>query len=376
MRGTSAADGLRITAFLPSLSGGGAERSMVGVVTGLADRGHRVDLLTASADEAPNNRPRPGLRHRSFATRHTRAAIPGLVRHVRAERPDVLLTAMDQANLAGLVARRLTGVPLVVSYHTDVLAAARRSRRLFSYVRPHLARWTIRSADHVVAVSEGVRTGLAQLVPEAHGKITTIYNPTVRRQLFELAARTPDRVPDGVELDRTILAVGRLVPAKGFDVLVDAFAKVARAHPDAQLLVLGEGPLHAELLGRAAAAGVGDRVHFAGYVDNPYQHMAWCRVLASSSFWEGLPTVLVEAGALGCRIVATDCPSGPREILAGRPQATLVGVGDVTGLARALDAALGAPYERWLGDWSEHTLARSVADYEEVLRAVASPRDR
>jgi glycosyltransferase involved in cell wall biosynthesis len=291
----------------------------------------------------------------------------------------VLLTGMDQANLAGLVAARLTGVPLVVSYHIDVRAAARHSRRLFSYVRPTLARWTIRGADHVVAVSEGARAGLVELAPRARAKITTIHNPTVGPELYALAAAPVDPVDDGpdrIPLDRTILAVGRLVPAKAFDGLVDAFTQVAHVHPDAHLLVLGDGPMREELRRRADAGGVGAHVHLPGYVGNPYPYMAGCRVFASSSVWEGLPTVLVEAGALGCRIVATDCPSGPREILGGRPQATLVDVGDVPGLARALDDALTAPHQRWLGDWRDHTRAHIASRYEAVLRAAGSRRAR
>ena len=375
---TTVPDARKISVFLPSLSGGGAERSMVRVATMLSARGHDVDLVTASAEQAANNRPVPTLPYRTFGTRHTRSAIPELVRHLRTRRPDALLTAMDQANIAGLVAARLVGrhLPVVVSYHTDVGAAAQRSRHPFSYVRPTLARWTIRGADHVVAVSDGVRAGLARLAPESRAKMTTIYNPTVDEELFELASRPVGAAPDGVDPDSTVLAVGRLTPAKGFDVLVAAFARLVPAHPELRLLILGEGPLRGQLEREAQRLDIGDRVHLPGYVANPYAYMARCRVYASSSTWEGLPTVLVEAGALGCRIVATDCPSGPREILDGRLQAELVGVGDVAGLAGALHRAVQAPHQRSLGDWSEHTARRSADRYEAVLRAVTAARGR
>jgi glycosyltransferase involved in cell wall biosynthesis len=247
---------------------------------------------------------------------------------------------------------------------------------MFSHVRPRLARATIRRADAVVAVSEGVRDALVGLAPECAATITTIHNPTVTPALYERAAAAPAGVPDAPPLERTILAAGRLVPAKGFDVLVDAFARIASQQPDAHLLILGDGPLRDDVRRRAETRGVAARVHLPGAIENPYPFMARCRVFASSSVWEGLPTVLVEAGALGCRIVATDCPSGPREILGGRPQATLVAVGDVTGLAAVLDGALRAPHERWLGDWREHARDHVASRYEEVLRAAASGRAR
>jgi glycosyltransferase involved in cell wall biosynthesis len=369
---TTAEGKLRIVVFLPSLAGGGAERAMVGVATALAERRHTVALRTAS-DAGPGSLwPDPALGHRSFGTRHARTAIPALVRDLRAERPDVLLTAMDQANLAGVVAARRTRVPLVVSYHTDVLAAAARSRSLFSHVRPRLARATVRRADAVVAVSDGVRDALVRLAPERAATITTIHNPTVGPQLYERATAAPAGVPGAPPLERTIVAAGRLVPAKGFDVLVDAFARIAPQQPDVHLLILGDGPLRDDVRRRAEMRGVAARVHLPGAIENPYPFMARCRVFASSSVWEGLPTVLVEAGALGCPIVATDCPSGPREIIGGRPQATLVAVGDVAALAAALDGALRAPYQRWLGDWRDHTRAHVASRYEDVLRAAAS----
>ena len=359
--------------FLPSLAGGGAESASLRIATALVDRGHQVDLLTARVDQAPNNRPDERLRYSTFGRRHTRSAIRQLAGHLRTTRPDVLVTAMDPANVAGLVAARLSGtrVPVVVTFHSDVVAASRRSRRLFSHVRPAVARWTIRRADHVVAISKGVRGSLDELAPSSGAKVTTIYNPTVHDGIFALAAE-PVSGPDGVDLAETVLAVGRLAPVKGFDVLVRAFARVVQEHPDMHLVIAGEGPLRGELGALAMSLDIADRVHLPGYVVNPYQYMARCRIFALSSRWEGLPTVLVEAGVLGCTIVATDCPSGPRELLAGRAQATLVPVDDPDALASAIIAALPRSRQVSVGDWHQHTMVESGRRYERVLLDVVS----
>ncbi len=375
--GAPAADGrrcettMRVCIFLPSLSGGGAESSMLRIAAELVARGHDVDLLTARADQAPNNRPDPHLHYRTFAKRHARSAVAGLSRHLRKTRPDVLLTAMDHANVAGIIAARLSGtrLPVVVTYHSDVTAATRNTRGLVSRVRPAFARWTIDRSALAIGVSEGVKASLQQIAPRTKTKIEMIYNPTVRDGLFELAAEPVAALGD-FELSESILAVGRLSPEKGYDVMLDAFARVAQTNPRPHLLILGEGPLRDDLERLAQSLGVADRVHLLGYVDNPYQYMARCGVFAFASRWEGLPTVLVEAGVLGCTIVATDCPSGPRELLENRTQATLVGVDNVPAFTAALLAALDRPRSSSRGDWHEHTMSESGECYERVLHGV------
>jgi glycosyltransferase involved in cell wall biosynthesis len=359
---------------MPSLGGGGAEGSMLRVAAVLAERGHEVDFVTARAEQAPNNLPDPLVRYKTLRKRHTRSAIVDLTRHLRATRPDVLLTAMDEANVVGTIAARLsgTGVPVVVSFHTDLLAASRDGSGVFDYLRPMIARWTISRADHTIGVSEGVQNSLRYIAPRCEAKIARIYNPTIHDELFALAAEPVDNCDD-VDLSNAILAVGRLAPEKGVDLLLRAFAVVAQQEPTVHLVILGEGPLRAKLESLARELEIADRVHLPGFVSNPYQYMARCRVFAFSSRWEGLPLVLVEAAALGCSIVSTDCASGPREILEGREQATLVEVDDLDALAAALLSALRQPRREYVGDWTEHTMVHSGSRYEKLLRDVAGP---
>lgn len=365
---------MRVTIFLPSLSTGGAEIATLRIATALVDRGHDVDLRTVRDEQAANRRPDERVLSATFAKRHARSAIFDLARDLRARRPDLLLTAMDQANVAGLVAARLSGtrMPVVVAFHTEVISASQRSKTLYARVRPSVARWTINRADHVIAVGDGVRAGLLQLVPTGSKKITTIYSPIIADELFELAAEPVSGL--GFDLAETVLAVGRLAPVKGFDVLLRAFARTERRHPHAHLLILGEGPLRGELEQLARQLGIAERVHLPGFVTNPYQFMQRCGVFALSSRWEGLPTVLVEAGVLGCTIVATDCPTGPRELLGGSARATLVPVDDPEALAAGLSGALGQPRQhrdgKEDGDWVEHTLIESGRRYDQLLREV------
>jgi glycosyltransferase involved in cell wall biosynthesis len=143
-----------------------------------------------------------------------------------------------------------------------------------------------------------------------------------------------------------------------------------RAERDARLVILGEGRLGPELKALAAELGVGDSVDLAGFKDNPYAFMARASVFVLSSRWEGSPNVLTEALALGTPVVATDCPSGPREILRHGEVAPLVPMGDATTMAEAIRRVLDNPPDPagLRAATTEYQVERSVAGYLQALR--------
>jgi glycosyltransferase involved in cell wall biosynthesis len=139
-----------------------------------------------------------------------------------------------------------------------------------------------------------------------------------------------------------ILAVGRLTKAKDYPTLFRAFSLVRQVRP-AKLLVLGEGEERSNLERLAIELGIQNDVSMSGFVDNPFAFMAKASVFVLSSAWEGFGNVLVEALACGCPVVATDCPSGPREILDNGRYGRLVPVGDHEALAKAILETLDNP---------------------------------
>ena len=363
---------MKITVFLPSLSGGGAERSLLTVATELAQRGHHVLLVTAVRSPLPL--PVPGLlRHECFDVGHARAAIPRLIRHLRRENPHVLLSAMDHGNLTAVSAARLsrTRVAVVVTYHATVSVAARRGRSLKQKMRPLLIRPVTKGAAGVVAVSTGVADDLRVLSASPGLRVDVIYNPTLSPALFEHAAASSEFPAPPSPF---VLAVGRLVQAKGFSVLLDAFALVVQKRPDAHLLICGEGDLRSTLEQQVKRLRLTSSVTLSGFVHNPYPLMAACDAFVLSSLWEGLGNVLVEAGALGAPLVSTDC-GGPGEILRGRPNGSLVPVEDAKALAEAILKALREPRtEPGSAGWEQHTVHHSVDAYEDLLHSVISGR--
>jgi glycosyltransferase involved in cell wall biosynthesis len=165
-----------------------------------------------------------------------------------------------------------------------------------------------------------------------------------------------------------IMGAGRLTAQKDFPLLIRAVARVRKQRP-CRLVILGQGELRGELEALAESLGIGSEVWLAGHVANPLAFMAKASVFVLSSIWEGSPNVLTEALAVGTPAVATDCPSGPREILGGGEFGPLVPVGDLPALADAILATLNNPLpatvlRRAVAEYSSHTSARR---YLEVL---------
>ena len=136
-----------------------------------------------------------------------------------------------------------------------------------------------------------------------------------------------------------VLAVGRLIPAKGFDVLLTAFQQVQKTTP-ARLMILGEGPEQKNLQAQIEALGLTETASLHGFAPNPYAWMRHCAVFVLSSRHEGLPGALIEAMACGSQVVATDCPHGPAEILENGKWGRLVPVDNAATLANAIVATL------------------------------------
>lgn len=338
-----------VAMLVPSLAGGGAERCTVNLAAELLDQGLAVDIV-ANRATGPFRAHVPEQAHVvDLATDHVRATIPGLVGYLRRRRPDAVLSSLTHLNVAAILARAAsrTRPRLVVWEHNTLSQVVARTtswrERRYPRVAHHLYPW----ADAIVAVSAGVRDDLVRTA-RLSDPVHVLPNPVVTASLFEQASEPPERgwPDDGRPV---LVAVGRLTHQKDVPTLL---AALARVDPAVHLLVLGDGPDRAALERLATSLGVDGRVDFLGFVANPYAYIARATALVSSSRFEGMPTVLVEALALGRPVVATDCPSGPRELLANGRWGRLTEVGDVAELATGIEDVLAgrvapAPEAAW-----------------------------
>jgi glycosyltransferase involved in cell wall biosynthesis len=358
VRSTTTSSRKKLAIFLPALYGGGAERTMLNLAVGVANRGHAVDLVLAQAEgpylsQVPETVRVIKLNPVRLSALRTLGSVPHLVRYLRRERPDALLSALH-ANVVAVMAKRLTGASLrvVINEQNHFSVRTQSMSGWYSRLMPRLVRWAYPHADAVTAVSEGVADDLADVVGLDRDRIRVIYNPIVTPETLDRAAAPlghawflPGEPP-------VATAIGRLTKQKAFEILIRAFVPVQQKHR-ARLLILGEGEDRPALEKVVRQMGLEQSVSLPGFVSNPYSYLARSALFVLSSRWEGLPTVLVEALACGVPCIATDCPSGPREILRGGQYGRLVPVEDVEALTRAIEAGLCGevprpPRESWL----------------------------
>jgi glycosyltransferase involved in cell wall biosynthesis len=336
----------RLAFFIPTMNLGGAQQVTVTIANGLAARGYAVDLVLARAVGPLLDRVDDAVRVVDLATPPISgvgvlAAVPALRRYLRRERPDVLFAAMMNANVVGVLTHALAGVGtrLVLTEHnTFGVRPGLRDR-----VTAGLATVLYPRADRVVGVSRGVADSVVAGTNVDDERVSVLYNP-IDVEAIRAAAAEPlaDAVAETMAGD-VVFTVGRLAAAKDHATLLRAFRRVHDRRPWVRLVVAGVGPKRAELECLADDLGLADAVTFVGFVDNAYASMAAASVFVLSSKHEGLPTVLLEALACETPIVSTDCPSGPREILADGRYGRLVPVGDDAALAEAIVESLDAP---------------------------------
>lgn len=376
---TGPAATLRLTMFMADLDGGGAERMMAVIANGLAARGAKVDLLLARASGPYLAELSSAVSITDLATNGVARALPGLVKHLRAKRPDVLLTTLSHTSAVALAGRALarTRTPVVIREANTPMRGGNAWTSPKGRLAHMIMHRTYRAADGVIAVSDGVAAALRSVVGVPAAKIATLYNPVVAPDLRELSRVDPRHHWLAEGQPPVVLGVGSFTKRKDFHTLIRAFARVLHQR-DTRLILLGEGPLRAELEGLVAELGVGDKVDMPGFTPNPFSYMARAGVYVLSSHLEGLPGSLVQALACGCPSVATDCPSGPAEILQGGKVGPLVEIGDDQAMAGAIISQLDDPppsaaLVASVATYDADTVLDTVYDY---LNTVSSSRRR
>ncbi|EMI17397.1 glycosyl transferase, group 1 [Rhodopirellula maiorica SM1] len=365
---------MKIVCIIHSLSGGGAERVMAALASELSAREHEVVLVTF--DDARTDRHEVAETVRRIPLRVMRAS-RGRVdkamnlhrRHkairktIATEKPDVVLSFCDRTNLDVLLSTIGLKVPIVISERSDP------AQQSLGFFWENMRRRSYKRAARVVALTDAIAKTLAPLSPRPIAVIPS--------------AITPPRCRDIEHENKIILGVGRLAPEKGFDRLIDAFAKIANDAPSWSLKILGEGAMREELQRQADEAGISRRLSMPGWLRPiaPEYEIATLFVLPSR--YEGFPSALLEAMATGLPCIAMNCQSGSCEIVTHNENALLVD-DSVDALADAMRHLIQNESERVrLGNAATAVVERfdmtSMVDaYEDLLCEVAkdNPKSR
>ncbi|MBW4675085.1 MAG: glycosyltransferase family 4 protein [Desmonostoc geniculatum HA4340-LM1] len=332
---------MKITLIIHSLTYGGAERIMSIMANYWSAKGLQITLLTFNDNKIPDFYLDSHIIYLPLGiAKKSPNVIIGIWNNFKRIRilrnsiintnPDVVISFMSKINITTLLATRWLKMPIIVSERSNPVKSS------LDWNWQQLRQWTYLFADKIVFQTQRARDYFPSKLQNNSCIIPNmVVLPPIKKQSSEKFSA-----------ERSLIAMGRFVPEKGFDLLLQAFAKLKDNYPEWTLTILGDGKLRPELESLRNQLGLGDRVHFPGMVNNTYAFLQEADFFIMSSRFEGFPNALCEAMACGLPVISTDCPSGPREIIRDGIDGILVPNEDVSALAAAMERLMSNEQER------------------------------
>ncbi|MDX8047127.1 glycosyltransferase [Gracilibacillus sp. S3-1-1] len=327
----------KIFFFLYSLSGGGAERTVINIMNNLDARKYEIILVLGTQENNDYEELlSENINVKILNCKKLRYCLFALRKQIIKEKPDLLFSTINSNNIMLLMAKILSfkRIPIIVREANNRTQSGKVTvlNKVSTYIFYNLV------ADKIIALSKGVKTDLIENFNVRKNKITVIYNPVENKKILKLSKEVVTDLSKE-EGEQLIIAAGRLVEQKDYPTLIKAFHIVSQK-VNARLIIMGKGELEDKLLNLCRKLEVEEKVDFIGFKKNPYKYMRIADVFVLSSKWEGFGHVLVESMATGTPVISTNCKSGPSEIIGDNKYGLLVPVKDSNVLADNLEKIL------------------------------------
>lgn len=326
----------RILFAVPNLNGGGAERVMVNILRTLDPQQYDITLLLVDRigvffDLVPDY-----VNLQSLDVKRTRHSLPKLIKAIRVNRPDVIISTTNRMNIFVLIAALFAKGRPKVFVREPNLPSAQINNNSLSPLSLKLVKLLYPRAYRVIAQTDEMNAEIHTHFGVAKDKIVTLMNPLDTATMDAHLADAANPFASGT---RNFVAAGRLSFQKGFDLLINAFARFADDHPEYRLTILGEGEDRAALEALVTELTLGEKVSLPGFQSNPHRYIKHADALVLSSRWEGLPNIVLESLYIGTPVVATRVVSMLDEIIQDGVNGQLCEVDNVDSLLAGLTAA-------------------------------------
>lgn len=336
---------MHIAVFVPTLGGGGAERVMINLSNNLVYNDYQVDLITGTGYSPYLGEIDPLVNKIIFNKSKTITQLPLLIKYLKTKKPNLLFTTQNHVNVLSLL------IKYILPQQKIIIREANNPIQYYKFKKSPkivltrvLSKLLYKKADGIVALSEGMKDSMISFYKLPQNKIDVIYNPIISDKIYHLAKEKIDDSWINTNKNKLFLSVSNIKPQKDLLNLLKAFLIVKGKENNCKLAILGKYYSHdkyyQQLKNFIIENQLTESVKFLGFKKNPFNYMKVANVFVLSSLYEGLPGSLIQALCLGCKIVSTDCPSGPREVLDNGKYGHLVPVGNQNLLADAMHKSL------------------------------------
>jgi len=359
----------KICFIIPSLRGGGAEKVIVNILRYINKSIFDITLIVINKEGYYEKLLPKNITTLDLKRKKVRHSLPKLIKTLNIIRPDIVLSTQAHLNIGILLLK-----PFIMSNPKIIVREANTPSISISHLNhpkkeiiTFLYKKLYKNADLIIAQCEDMKLDIVNFIKIPEEKIKVIYNPLdISSIKKEIDGRSPFQ-----EGRVNFLSVGRLSFQKGFDILLEAFKLVIEKVPIAHLTILGEGNLEENLKKQTVDLGINKHVTFEGFKESPYNHYYHSDTYVLSSRWEGFPNTLLEALACDTKVVATNCKSGPKEILLNNEYGLLAEVENPSSLAINMLKSLKIE-NRSKNRASFYDIHKIIKDYESVFHELSS----
>ncbi|WP_404429377.1 glycosyltransferase [Sutcliffiella horikoshii] len=318
---------IRVLIFIYQMGGGGAARTLLNIINNLDRTKFAPVLVTLDFDGSYEKELKEDVVFYKLPTKRLSRSVFSLAKIIRHEKIDIVFSTIPRVNTIAIFAKVLSfsKAKSVIREADNLGGSFITNLQLIGFGLVY------RLSNQIISLSEGVKENLVKRYKIKPSEIKVVYNPVDLGSINEKVRKKDiesNLIPLFKTKDKTLVSAGRLVEQKDHSTLLKAFANVNKEIPS-KLVLMGEGPLKSKLVQEAKELGIEDKVHFIGFKSNPYIYFKQADVFVLSSLHEGFSHVIAEALATGVPVVATNCKSGPAEVLDNGAYGALCEVGNV-----------------------------------------------
>lgn len=354
----------KIVVIIPSLIGGGAEKVMINIATHLNRELFDITLIVLNKQGVYEDILPKDIRIIDLKSERVRYSIFKMIKAINQISPNVIISTLGHLNIALLFIKLfIKNKPKFIIREANTPSKdMAHLKGIKKYLTRYLYSYMYKKSDYIIAQCKYMKEDIEKFFNIKSDKIIPIYNPLDIKVIEKL--KTEFNPYDNRFIN--LVAVGRLSYQKGFDKLIEAFSIVKEEINNIHLTILGEGALKIELEEKAKFLDVYNHISFVDFKKNPYPYYYYADMYILSSRWEGFPNTLLEALACNVKVVATDCKSGPREILGENEYGILAKENDTENLAKCIIEYLYS--KNYTSDRANYfDIDKIIKEYENIL---------